>query len=58
MMCTYAHRRAKHAIYSKCKLQAVLSEADYVSDTGEIRTCYRPGHQLWVKSGTICLSST
>lgn len=57
-MCMYAHRRAKHAIYYKCKLQAVLSEADYVSDTGEIRTCYRPGHQLWVKSGTICLSST
>lgn len=48
----------KHTIYYNCKLGALLSEMDYVSDTGEIRTCYRPSHQLWVKSGTICLSST
>lgn len=37
------------------KSLAWTTEMDYRSDIGEIRVCYRPSHQLWVKSDNLPL---
>lgn len=58
--CAHFHTamQAHGAVWCCRKVKDLLSETDYETDTGEIRTRYRPSHQLWVKSGTMCLSIT